>query len=1095
MEDCENVPTSTQDQENNISNITSTSNNVNDADEDKNIKEQQKSTQKKSNFICGVIEGFYGRPWTTEQRKDLFRKLKKWGMDSYVYAPKDDYKHRAYWRELYTVEEADHLSGLIAAAKDQGITFYYALSPGLDMTYSSQKELQTLKRKLDQVSQFGCEAFALLFDDIESELSKSDKEVFQTFGNAQVSVTNEIFTHLGSPRFLFCPTQYCSSRAVPTVHDSEYLNTLGSKLNHDIDIMWTGNKVISKIITLESIQEITEVLRRPPVIWDNLHANDYDQKRVFLGPYSGRSPELIPHLRGVMTNPNCEFHANTIAIHTLAYWSRCSLDSKVNSECDNKFFRILLIIIISLGSISADIKLETENDEDTNADSLPQECCLSKSIYHPRMALKNAITEWLPEFSIEKEAWGPITKPQPQVTMVMPIIPIIPSINTCMSLTTTTTTSTNAKTVTLPEVNTTQLQALADVCSTVNSSSVNPIANPIMNSLVSPTKVVTNDDILNPIPTCVASNIELPKKIPISIVSVPIMHTKAVGSDVDSDDMRDSDTEKKTRKLKPVAISEITVKAENCDREVLPEVQSSKVDSKLEEDIAIDEKPVEPDSTGLSTDNLSPVSAVSAGNEPMECSSSLTSQTSPKDDLAKMLVGANEDVVMAESATVGEINNTMQIESTAPSPLSPTEMIDAGYKSSTDRAKISADDLYLLCDLFYLPFEHGSRGFKLLNEFNWLKANAHVLLEAKNKKNHSNETLCKPEVSEWLQRAECFSSLCNSVQDLLRKIATCENKEICHDLFSYIWDIAGALSLLNAFVKWLRLGQFPANVFSYTQGTYTWFSKGWKEAFMSGDQEPWVFRGGLIADLQRLMPVDSGNDLFLYKLPELPTTEYHVMRPYTHLDENCVNDVCTQQLLSLAATEGNPEDLRLPENLKDLLADYLVGPFITLQSEFCIVATDASGKIVGYTASALNSNTFLRDASMCWIPEMCKKYSKSLLEKSCDFTESKALNNMLSVMINDFHQYNIDCPTEVSNSYPAAMTAALLDDALGQDYGIAKRLVTVMLATLRANGCFGVHVRLPAKDIGIQLAQHYIKLGFAEVYRDRESFTYFGRRF
>lgn len=31
-------------------------------------------------------------------------------MDSYVYAPKDDYKHRAYWRELYTVEEADHLT-------------------------------------------------------------------------------------------------------------------------------------------------------------------------------------------------------------------------------------------------------------------------------------------------------------------------------------------------------------------------------------------------------------------------------------------------------------------------------------------------------------------------------------------------------------------------------------------------------------------------------------------------------------------------------------------------------------------------------------------------------------------------------------------------------------------------------------------------------------------------------------------------------------------------------------------------------------------------------------------------------------------------
>lgn len=30
----------------------------------------------------------------------------------------------------------------------------------------------------------------------------------------------------------------------------------------------------------------------------------------------------------------------------------------------------------------------------------------------------------------------------------------------------------------------------------------------------------------------------------------------------------------------------------------------------------------------------------------------------------------------------------------------------------------------------------------------------------------------------------------------------------------------------------------------------TGFSKGWKESFMSGEQEPWVFRGGLTADLQ-----------------------------------------------------------------------------------------------------------------------------------------------------------------------------------------------------------------------------------------------------
>ena len=60
---------------------------------------------------------------------------------SYLYAPKDDCKHRAYWRELYTVEEADHLQSLITAAGDRNINFYYAISPGLDITYSNSKEV------------------------------------------------------------------------------------------------------------------------------------------------------------------------------------------------------------------------------------------------------------------------------------------------------------------------------------------------------------------------------------------------------------------------------------------------------------------------------------------------------------------------------------------------------------------------------------------------------------------------------------------------------------------------------------------------------------------------------------------------------------------------------------------------------------------------------------------------------------------------------------------------------------------------------------------------------------------------------------------
>jgi len=46
-----------------------------------------------------------------------------------------------------------------------------------------------------------------------------------------------------------------------------------------------GPKVVSHVISVESIDEVSSVLKRAPVIWDNIHANDYDPQRVFLGPF------------------------------------------------------------------------------------------------------------------------------------------------------------------------------------------------------------------------------------------------------------------------------------------------------------------------------------------------------------------------------------------------------------------------------------------------------------------------------------------------------------------------------------------------------------------------------------------------------------------------------------------------------------------------------------------------------------------------------------------------------------------------------------------------------------------------------------------
>ena len=200
------------------------------------------------------------------------------------------------------------------------------------------------------------------------------------------------------------------------MRNSEYLNTIGSKLALGIDILWTGAKVISRVITPASIDEISEVLRRKPVIWDNLHANDYDQKRLFLGPYSGRPSSLLSKLKGVLTNPNCEYGANFVAIHTLAQWSKCSVDSEddsVNSE-----------------AVSADIRLEQENSTGGRSDE--DGISLPVHIYHPRSALKRSLQLWLNEFKKSKSMWGPMSKPHvtsapPVSAPFEPVVPAVPS--------------------------------------------------------------------------------------------------------------------------------------------------------------------------------------------------------------------------------------------------------------------------------------------------------------------------------------------------------------------------------------------------------------------------------------------------------------------------------------------------------------------------------------------------------------------------------------------------------------------------------------------------------------------------------------------
>ncbi len=53
-----------------------------------------------------------------------------------------------------------------------------------------------------------------------------------------------------------------------------------------MSILWTGPNVISETITVGDVERVESVVGHPVVLWDNLHANDYDNgRRLYLGPY------------------------------------------------------------------------------------------------------------------------------------------------------------------------------------------------------------------------------------------------------------------------------------------------------------------------------------------------------------------------------------------------------------------------------------------------------------------------------------------------------------------------------------------------------------------------------------------------------------------------------------------------------------------------------------------------------------------------------------------------------------------------------------------------------------------------------------------
>ncbi|XP_067858084.1 protein O-GlcNAcase isoform X2 [Heptranchias perlo] len=858
------------------------------------LPQRRNPASDKKRFLCGVVEGFYGRPWSMEQRKELFRRMRKWGLNTYLYAPKDDYKHRMFWREMYSVEEAEQLMQLISAAKEHDIEFVYAISPGLDITFSNQKEVATLKRKLDQVSQFGCKSFALLFDDIDHNMCPADKEVFSSFAHAQLSVTNEIYQYLEEPEhFLFCPTEYCGTFCYPNVAHSPYLRTVGEKLLPGIDLLWTGPKVVSKDISVESIEEVTKIVKRSPVIWDNLHANDYDQKRLFLGPYKGRSTELIPRLKGVLTNPNCEFEGNFVAIHTLATWYKSNM---------NGVRKDVVMTDTEESTVSIQIKLENEgSDEEIETDVL----------YSPQMALKMAILEWLQEFGVPHQY--------------------------------------NCRTVPHSGAKT-------------NAIDIGALDTPCLNSSTTVTTVYQQ---------------------PIMSQGSPLRAEPAPLA-------KEEEEEEKKQQSDEEPMEMAVEKPDEQEGKNVNQILTDIVKTKISEDL----KPMEMDKDSI-VESKSP---------------EISMQEDSGSDIAPM-------------QTDEQMNKEQYVPGPNEKPLYTAEAV-------------TLEDLNLLAEMFYLPYEHGPKAVQMLREFQWLRANSSVV--SVNCKGKDAE-----KIEKWHSRATKFEEMCCGVMQMFTRLANCENRSILYDLYPYVWDIKGVVSMVKSFVQWLGCrSQSSAQ-------------------FLSGDQEPWAFRGGLAGEFQRLLPIEGANDLFYQPPPPMPTSKVYAIRPYFPKDEASVYKICKEMY------DDEMDGDSMSSDQPDIIGDSLVGGLLTLSLDYCFVLED-EGSICGYALGTVDVKPFCTKCRVSWIPAMREKYIKP--ETSKELSEEQKM--MLS-----FHEEQQGLPDNFLATFPSLIKVNVHSKVT--DPSVAKSMMGCLLSSLKANGSRGAFCEVKPNDRrGLEF---YSKLGFLEL--------------
>jgi protein O-GlcNAcase/histone acetyltransferase len=159
-----------------------------------------------------------------------------------------------------------------------------------------------------------------MFDDIPNNFNDLYGFNFDE-GRVHAELANKLAEDLNF-KLILVPRVYAHEL---NIDSPEYLISFGKYINNEIPVFHCGEKIVTRNINKKTIVDLKFYLQNKIIFWDNLYANDYCPRRLFICPWIGRSIK-----NNIMINPTGMIETDLLILDIIA-----------KTPKDNGLFKVL----------------------------------------------------------------------------------------------------------------------------------------------------------------------------------------------------------------------------------------------------------------------------------------------------------------------------------------------------------------------------------------------------------------------------------------------------------------------------------------------------------------------------------------------------------------------------------------------------------------------------------------------------------------------------------------------------------------------------------------------------------------------------------